>query len=78
MNNANAPTPERNNARSSVRPYFATTALLERCARAVAEASGYRYTGDSLIHSADTNPHAAQFVHIAAAVLAESHAQEGT
>lgn len=68
----NARTHQRNNARSSVRPFVPNPALLERCARAAAEASGYRYTGTSLIRSASTNPRAAQFVQVAAAVLAEA------
>jgi hypothetical protein len=68
----NARTQQRNNARSSVRPFAPKPAVLERCARAAAEASGYRFTGKSIITSAETNPRASQFVAIATAVLDEA------
>jgi hypothetical protein len=42
---------------------------LERAARAVAEASGYTYLGESLVVAARKNPRAHQFVRIARAVM---------
>lgn len=68
----NARTQQRNNARSSVRPFVPKPAVLERCARAVAEASGYRFTGKSITTSAETNPRSSHFVAIATAVLNEA------
>lgn len=58
-------------ARSSVR---SNAPLLERCARAVAKASGFDYSGASIIAAARTNPRAAQFVAVAKAVLNEAGA----
>lgn len=64
-------------ARSSVRTNAPSPSNLERCARAAAEASGYKFTGASLLTSAETNPRAAQFVTIARAVINEYDRKKG-
>lgn len=43
--------------------------LLEKAARAVATATGYHYSGDSIIDNAADNPRSAHFVAVAKAVL---------
>lgn len=72
-----ATTRQRNNARSPVRPFKPRTALLERGARAAAQASGYEFTGTSILTSAETNPRAAQFVAVAKAVIAACEQEKG-
>lgn len=63
-------------ARSSVRAFVPQAPVLERCARAVAKASGYAFTGNSILESANHNPRAARFVTIARAVLQEAQSME--
>lgn len=43
--------------------------MLEAAARAVATATGYHYSGDSIIDNAEDNPRSAHFVAVAKAVL---------
>lgn len=43
--------------------------MLEAAARAVATATGYHYSGDSIIESAEENPRSAHFVAVARAVI---------
>jgi hypothetical protein len=45
------------------------SAMLEAAARAVATATGYHYSGDSIIDSAEDNPRSAHFVAVARAVM---------
>lgn len=45
------------------------SAMLEAAARAVATATGYHYSGDSIIESAEDNPRSAHFVAVAQAVI---------
>lgn len=66
----------RPNVRSGVRA-FARSSVLESCARAAAKASGYVYTGKSIITAARFNPRAAQFVAIAEAVIAAYDQEKG-
>ncbi len=77
MNNARplARSQQRTNVRSPVRRVSSTT-LLERSALAAARAAGYAFTGQSILQSAKGNPRAAQFVAIAAAVLAVVQSSE--
>lgn len=43
--------------------------MLEAAARAVATATGYHYSGDSIIENAEDNPRSAHFVAVARAVI---------
>lgn len=43
--------------------------MLEAAARAVATATGYHYSGDSIIDNAEDNPRSAHFVEVARAVI---------
>lgn len=45
------------------------SAMLEAAARAVATATGYHYSGDSIIDNAEDNPRSAHFVEVARAVI---------
>lgn len=45
------------------------SAMLEAAARAVATATGYHYSGDSIIDNAEDNPRSAHFVAVARAVI---------
>lgn len=45
------------------------SAILEAAARAVATATGYHYSGDSIIENAEDNPRSAHFVAVARAVI---------
>lgn len=45
------------------------SAMLEAAARAVATATGYHYSGDSIIENAEDNPRSAHFVEVARAVI---------
>lgn len=44
--------------------------VLEAASRAVATATGYHYSGDSIIENAEDNPRSAHFLAVAKAVLA--------
>ncbi|MBX9862424.1 MAG: hypothetical protein K2Y42_06685 [Hyphomicrobium sp.] len=66
------------NTSSPVRSFARSSPVLDRCARAAAKASGYEFTGNSIIASANANPRAAQFVAIAKAVIAECRSERGT
>lgn len=45
--------------------------FLEHCARVVARASGYEFTGPDMLRAAKDNPRAAEFVSVAREVLKE-------
>ena len=45
------------------------SAMLEAAARAVATATGYHFSGESIIENADDNPRSAHFVAVARAVI---------
>lgn len=45
------------------------SAMLEAAARAVATATGYHYSGESIIENAEDNPRSAHFVEVARAVI---------